>query len=139
MREAERAEEFTRFGVSCSAKKVYGVQGTAVPEHREDVKIMAERGGECEEYREMIDFVKSGKEVKDTSSDHPARAHASMMSEMGVEETDKGPLLLVGGIGYSFLGGRGSVWLTCYILLTWGRGVWWRRLAGSGIGMGVVY
>ena len=65
MKEAERAEEFTRFGVSCSAKKVYGVQGTAVPEHREDVKIMAERGGECDEYREMVEFVKAGMEVKD--------------------------------------------------------------------------
>ena len=27
MKEAERAEEFTRFGVSCSAEKVYGVEG----------------------------------------------------------------------------------------------------------------
>ena len=39
----------------------------------------------------------SGVEVKDTTSDHPVRAHAAIVDEMGVEETARGPLLLVGG------------------------------------------
>ena len=57
--------------------------GTAVPEHREDVQLMAERGRECEEYTEMVRFLKSGMEVKDTTSDHAVRAHAAIVDEMG--------------------------------------------------------
>ena len=65
MQEAERAPEFARFGMACTARKVFEVEGTAVPEHREDVQLMAERGRECEEYNEMVGFLKSGMEVKD--------------------------------------------------------------------------
>ena len=46
---------------------------------------------------EFLRFLRSGQDVKDTPPDHPARAHASVMAEMGVEETPRGPLLLVGG------------------------------------------
>ena len=51
--------------------KIYGVDDSSDPEHREDVQVMAERGQSCEEYCELIRFVRSGEDVKDTASDHP--------------------------------------------------------------------
>ena len=41
------AEDFPGFGATCMAKKIYGVEGTAVPEHREDILQMAEKGLDC--------------------------------------------------------------------------------------------
>ena len=49
MKEGEQADEFARFGASCMAMKMFGVGGTVVPEHREDVQVMAEKGRDCPE------------------------------------------------------------------------------------------
>ena len=38
----EQAEEFAHFGSFCTARKVFGVEGNMVPEHREDVQVMAD-------------------------------------------------------------------------------------------------
>ena len=97
MQDVEQAEQFAHFGASCLARKVFGVVGTMVPEHREDVQVMAEKGKDCPEYMELVRFLRLGDEVKDTQPDLPARAYASVVIEMGVEDTPRGPLLLVGG------------------------------------------
>ena len=84
MQDVWQAEEFARFGESCMARKVFCVVGTVVPEHREDVQVMAEKGKDCPEYTNLVRFLRSGQEVKDTPPDLPARAHASVVTEMGV-------------------------------------------------------
>ena len=76
---------------------IYGVDDSSVPEHREDVQIMTERGQSCEEYCELIRFERSGEDVKDTASNHLVQAVAGLVNEMGVEETAKGPILIVSG------------------------------------------
>ena len=58
---------------------------------------LAERGAEWEEYRAIVDFVNSGKQVKETPGSHPVRALASLMDEVGIEETPKGPIVVVSG------------------------------------------
>ena len=55
------------------------------------------RRGDCPEYTELIRFLRSEDEFKDTDPDLPLRAHAAIVTEMGVEDTSRGPLLLVGG------------------------------------------
>ena len=58
---------------------------------------MAEKGLNCQEYVQLVRFIRSGMDVKDTPPDHPARAHASILAVMGMEETPRGPILLVEG------------------------------------------
>merc|ERR1711891_83116 len=50
-----------------------------------------------EEYRAIVEFIRSGEEVKNASVNHPVRAMASMQQVMGVEETAKGPVVMVEG------------------------------------------
>ena len=44
-----------------------------------------QRRGRCEEYRAIVEFIRSGEEVKNASVNHPVRALASMQQVMGVE------------------------------------------------------
>ena len=79
------------------ARSIHGVGGEAVPEHREDVLELAAKGLECPEYVELVEFLRSGKELQDVGAEHPARLHASNISIMGVEDTPSGPLVMVDG------------------------------------------
>ena len=47
--QAEQAKDVPRFGVSCSARSLFEV-GDSIPEHREDVKVIADKGKDCKEY-----------------------------------------------------------------------------------------
>ena len=77
------ADDFPRFGKSCMARNIHGVSGEAVPEHREDVLELAAKGLECSEYVDLVEFLKSGKELKEVGAEHPARLHASNLTVMG--------------------------------------------------------
>ena len=83
--DGECVPEFPMFAGPCVACTIYGVKGE--PEFGLDVQKLAVKGAKCEEYQAIIDFVKSGRDVKETPGTPPVRALASMMDEVGVEET----------------------------------------------------
>merc|ERR1712082_493304 len=62
-----------------------------------DIQNIAEGGKECEEYRAIVEFIRSGEEVKKSPVNHPVRSMAAMQQVMGVEETAKGPVVMVEG------------------------------------------
>merc|ERR1711888_191718 len=76
-------------------RAVYGVKGE--PDYGVDVQNIAAEGKDCEEYRAIVEFIRSGEEVKNVSVNHPVRALVSLQDEMGVEETAKGPVVVIGG------------------------------------------
>ena len=78
--------------VACT---IYRVKGEL--EFGLDDPMLAAKGAKCEEYQAIIDFVKSGRDVKETQGTHLVRALASMMDEVGAEETAQGPIILVEG------------------------------------------
>ena len=90
-----QAPEFPLFPNSCVARAVYGVRGE--PEMGLDIQNIAEVGKECEEYRAIVEFIRSGEEVKKSPVNHPVRAMAAMQQVMGIEETAKGPVVMVEG------------------------------------------
>ena len=91
----ESAPDYPLFSNPCVARAVYGVKGE--PDYGVDVQNIAAEGQVCEEYKAIVDFIRSGEEVKDVSVNHPVRSLASLQDEMGVEEMAKGPVVIIGG------------------------------------------
>ena len=67
------------------------------PEFGLDVQKLAAEGAKCEEYQAIIEFVNSGKDMRETPGSHPVRALASLMDELGVEATAQGTIIVLGG------------------------------------------
>ena len=83
------------FAGACVAHTLYGVKGE--PEFGLDVQKLAVAGAKWEENRAIIEFIQSGGDIRETPKAHPVRALASIMEEVGVEETAQGPVTVVGG------------------------------------------
>ena len=65
--DGESVPEFPMFAGPCVARTVYGVKGE--PEFGLDMQKLAVEGAKCDEYQAIIDFVNSGKDVKNGNVD----------------------------------------------------------------------
>ena len=72
----ECAPDYLLFSNPCVARAVYGVKGE--PDYGVDITNIAEEGQVCEEYKAIVDFIKSGEEIKGVSVNYPVRALASL-------------------------------------------------------------
>ena len=55
-------------------------------------------GFECEEYRKIIEYMQSREDWKHSPPSHPVRTLGSVMEKVGVEDTEKGPVVVVSGM-----------------------------------------
>ena len=81
----ECAPDYPLFSNPCVVRAVYGVKGE--PDYGVDIQNIAEEGLECDEYREIVEFLKSGEKIKSMSAIHPVQVLASVEDELGVEST----------------------------------------------------
>ena len=61
------------------------------------MQILAVAGLECEENRQIVEYVYSGKDWKQSPPSHPVRTLGSVMEEVGVEDTAKGLVVVISG------------------------------------------
>ena len=88
-----------RFGVQCSVRVIGGRKSDDVVEFREDVKELAEKGTLCDEYRKLVEVLRGDLNIRELDKDHPARANAGSLEDMAVEESERGPVIVVGRRG----------------------------------------
>merc|ERR1711888_375522 len=98
-----------------------------------DIQKIAEVGKECEEYTKIVEFIRSGEEVKKSPINHPVRAMAAVQQVMGVEETAGGPVVMVEGTRLMVPRGARKQMLTLLheshlaegAMLSTARRLWW--------------
>ena len=73
--------DYPLFANHVVVRKVHGLQSE--PDFGVDVQGLAEAGQECEEYRQVVEYLLSGQDWKQSLLLHPMRTMRSVWEEMG--------------------------------------------------------
>ena len=80
--------DYRLFANPVVVRKMHGLQSE--PDFGVDVQGLAEAGQECEEYRQVVEYLRSGQDWKQSPLSHPMTTKKAAWEELGVEDTAKG-------------------------------------------------